>query len=161
MLVGLYVLLSAPFDLLGGLVLPRRYGRPVVAQGFSRIWARGAVGHGFCLLVVALVLLAAGRPVLVVPYAGSFADAGKRVLVAWNASREATRALTESSSSLTTEVRSIWADSGWPSDDCTVSLPKPSEAAVPGIASAAASTVNERIGFARMPALSESSDTAS
>jgi nucleotide-binding universal stress UspA family protein len=42
------------------------------------------------------ILLAAGRPVLVVPYAGSFADAGKRVLVAWNASREATRALTDS-----------------------------------------------------------------
>ena len=41
------------------------------------------------------LLLAAGRPVLVVPYAGSFADAGKRVLVAWNASREATRALTD------------------------------------------------------------------
>jgi nucleotide-binding universal stress UspA family protein len=42
------------------------------------------------------LLLAAGRPVLVVPYAGSFGDAGKRVLVAWNASREATRALTDS-----------------------------------------------------------------
>jgi len=42
------------------------------------------------------LLLAAGRPVLVVPYAGDFADVGKRVLVAWNASREATRALTDS-----------------------------------------------------------------
>jgi nucleotide-binding universal stress UspA family protein len=42
------------------------------------------------------LLLAAGRPVLVVPYAGNFTDAGKRVLVAWNASREATRALTDS-----------------------------------------------------------------
>ena len=41
------------------------------------------------------LLLAAGRPVLVVPYAGNFADAGKRALVAWNASREATRALTD------------------------------------------------------------------
>ena len=41
------------------------------------------------------LLLAAGRPVLAVPYAGSFADVGKRVLVAWNASREATRALTD------------------------------------------------------------------
>jgi nucleotide-binding universal stress UspA family protein len=45
---------------------------------------------------VGRLLLAAGRPVLVVPYAGSFADTGKRVLVAWNASREATRALTDS-----------------------------------------------------------------
>ena len=36
-------------------------GRPVVAEGFSRTWARGAAVHGFCLLVVALVLLGAGR----------------------------------------------------------------------------------------------------
>lgn len=41
------------------------------------------------------VLLAAGRPVLVVPYAGHFADVGARVLVAWNASREAARAVTD------------------------------------------------------------------
>ena len=36
-----------------------------------------------------------GRPVLIVPRAGRFADAGKRVLVCWNASREATRAVTD------------------------------------------------------------------
>jgi nucleotide-binding universal stress UspA family protein len=41
------------------------------------------------------VLLSAGRPVLFVPYAGRFADAGRRVLVAWNASREAARAVTD------------------------------------------------------------------
>jgi nucleotide-binding universal stress UspA family protein len=41
------------------------------------------------------VILAAGRPVLMVPYAGRFPDAGKRVLVAWNASREAARAVTD------------------------------------------------------------------
>lgn len=34
-----------------------------------------------------------GRPVLVVPYAGSFDTIGERVLVAWNGSREATRAV--------------------------------------------------------------------
>ena len=39
--------------------------------------------------------LTAGRPVLVVPYAGSFRRVGTRVLVAWNASREAARALTD------------------------------------------------------------------
>ena len=61
--VGLYVVLSAPFDLLGGLVLPRRYGRRVVAEGFPRNWARGAAVHGFCLLAVALVLLAAAERV--------------------------------------------------------------------------------------------------
>ncbi|MBV8888075.1 MAG: universal stress protein [Alphaproteobacteria bacterium] len=39
------------------------------------------------------VVLACGRPVLVIPYAGPFADLGHRALVAWNGSREATRAL--------------------------------------------------------------------
>ena len=38
------------------------------------------------------VILGAGRPVLVVPYAGRFATIGERVLLAWNATREATRA---------------------------------------------------------------------
>ena len=39
------------------------------------------------------VVLECGRPVLIVPYAGSFAALGQRVLVAWNGSREAARAL--------------------------------------------------------------------
>ncbi len=39
------------------------------------------------------LVLEAGRPVLVVPYAGRFPEVGKRVAVAWNQSREATRAL--------------------------------------------------------------------
>jgi len=42
------------------------------------------------------VVLAAGRPILMVPYAGRFDRIGKRVLVAWNAGREATRAVTDS-----------------------------------------------------------------
>jgi nucleotide-binding universal stress UspA family protein len=41
------------------------------------------------------LVLGAGRPVLFVPYAGRFADVGKRVLIAWNASREAARAVTD------------------------------------------------------------------
>jgi nucleotide-binding universal stress UspA family protein len=41
------------------------------------------------------LVLAAGRPVLVMPYAGTFDAVGKRVLLAWNASREATRATTD------------------------------------------------------------------
>jgi nucleotide-binding universal stress UspA family protein len=41
------------------------------------------------------LLLAAGRPLLLVPYAGDFTEVGKRVLVAWNASREAARAVTD------------------------------------------------------------------
>ena len=39
------------------------------------------------------VALASGRPVLIVPYAGHFATVGRRVLVAWNATREAARAV--------------------------------------------------------------------
>lgn len=41
------------------------------------------------------VVLASGRPALVVPYAGQFDTLTKRVIVAWNGSREATRALTD------------------------------------------------------------------
>ncbi len=39
------------------------------------------------------VILNAGRPVLVVPFIGRFETPGRRVLVAWNAGREAARAL--------------------------------------------------------------------
>jgi nucleotide-binding universal stress UspA family protein len=41
------------------------------------------------------VTLASGRPILVVPYAGKFETAGRCVLVAWNASREAARAIAD------------------------------------------------------------------
>lgn len=41
------------------------------------------------------VVLYSGRPVLIVPYAGKFSDVGKRVLVAWNGSREAARAVND------------------------------------------------------------------
>jgi nucleotide-binding universal stress UspA family protein len=39
------------------------------------------------------VVTAVGRPVLVVPYAGTFAHVGSRVLVAWDGTRAANRAL--------------------------------------------------------------------
>uniref|UniRef100_UPI003F49975F universal stress protein n=1 Tax=Cupriavidus yeoncheonensis TaxID=1462994 RepID=UPI003F49975F len=39
------------------------------------------------------VVLECGRPVLVIPYAGVFPEVGKRILVAWNGSREAARAI--------------------------------------------------------------------
>ena len=39
--------------------------------------------------------LAAGRPVLTVPYAGNHATVGRRILVAWDASREAARAVAD------------------------------------------------------------------
>ncbi|MDO9711424.1 universal stress protein [Paracraurococcus lichenis] len=44
-------------------------------------------------LALEQVLFAAGRPMLVVPHSGEFAEVGRRVLLGWNASREATRAV--------------------------------------------------------------------
>jgi nucleotide-binding universal stress UspA family protein len=40
------------------------------------------------------VVLHASRPVLIVPYVGTFETVGKRVLISWDASKEATRAIT-------------------------------------------------------------------
>ncbi len=39
------------------------------------------------------VLMGSGRPVLMMPHAGRFSSIGERVLIAWNRSREATRAV--------------------------------------------------------------------
>jgi nucleotide-binding universal stress UspA family protein len=47
------------------------------------------------------VTLASGRPILVVPYAGQFETVGRRVLIGWNASREATRAVSDAMPLLT------------------------------------------------------------
>ena len=41
------------------------------------------------------VVLAVGRPILVVPYAGNWGEIGRRVLVGWDSSREATRAIND------------------------------------------------------------------
>jgi nucleotide-binding universal stress UspA family protein len=41
------------------------------------------------------VTLASGRPILVVPYAGHYETVGRRVLIGWNATREATRAVND------------------------------------------------------------------
>jgi nucleotide-binding universal stress UspA family protein len=41
------------------------------------------------------VVVACGRPVLMVPYIGTFIEVGRRVLVAWDGSREAVRALND------------------------------------------------------------------
>ncbi|SAL82947.1 universal stress protein family protein [Caballeronia arvi] len=39
------------------------------------------------------LIMSSGRPVLLIPYAGLFADVGKRPMIAWDGSREASRAL--------------------------------------------------------------------
>ena len=50
-----------------------------------------ATGNDF----VEQVLLSAGRPVIVLPTAGSFRNAGARVLYCWNQSRESARAIAD------------------------------------------------------------------
>lgn len=45
--------------------------------------------------VIEEVMFSAGRPLLMVPYAGTFETIGRNVLVGWNATREATRALND------------------------------------------------------------------
>lgn len=49
------------------------------------------VPHDF----VELLILESGRPVLVVPWIGRYPDVGRRVLVAWDGSREAARAVND------------------------------------------------------------------
>jgi nucleotide-binding universal stress UspA family protein len=39
------------------------------------------------------VVLHSARPVLIVPYVGHFPEVGKRILISWDASKEATRAI--------------------------------------------------------------------
>ena len=51
------------------------------------------------------VVMSVGRPVLFVPYAGQFRSLGSRVLVAWNASREAARAVSDALPFLTRAQR--------------------------------------------------------
>ncbi|MGB7541072.1 MAG: universal stress protein [Burkholderiales bacterium] len=79
---------NAAADALDAVTLHARYadlvviGQPDDASGVDR----GFAGR---------LVLGAGRPILVVPFAGEFRTLGKRVLVAWNAGPEATRAVTD------------------------------------------------------------------
>ncbi len=41
------------------------------------------------------IVIATGRPILVVPYAGTFESVGKRILIGWDGTREANRALND------------------------------------------------------------------
>jgi nucleotide-binding universal stress UspA family protein len=62
----------------------------VVGQG-----SRESVEAGTPLGLPEYLVLVLGLPVLIVPYVGSFASVGERVLVAWKAGRESTRALND------------------------------------------------------------------
>ena len=74
----------------GGLALQARYADLVVVS-------QADPGDASSRLIPRLpeyVMLNSARPVLVVPYAGSFDQVGDNVLVAWDAGIEATRAVT-------------------------------------------------------------------
>ncbi len=57
-----YLVVSLPFDLLGGYVLPHRFGREAPAFGqFFVSWGRGVVVQSAVMLAAALALLLGGR----------------------------------------------------------------------------------------------------
>ena len=83
---------ASTHDALGAALVSARYADIVIAGQHPPVKEDDtAVARDFCEELV----LAAGRPVLFVPYAGHFESVGKRVLVAWNASRESARAVTD------------------------------------------------------------------
>lgn len=62
----------------------------VVGQAGSGRTGRAAVDG-----IAERVILGSGRPVVTIPYAGSFGGMGERIMVAWKAGRESTRALND------------------------------------------------------------------
>jgi nucleotide-binding universal stress UspA family protein len=81
---------ASALDALDAITLHGRYADLIV---LGQPWAKdnAGVGRGFAEQVV----MEAGRPVLMIPYTGKFAVIGKRILIGWDASREATRAVTD------------------------------------------------------------------
>ena len=77
-------------DALAAVQRSARYADLVVA-GQPEPEGSGGVASDFAEEIV----LSAGRPVLFIPYAGHFPEVGRRVLVAWNAGREAARAVSD------------------------------------------------------------------
>jgi nucleotide-binding universal stress UspA family protein len=53
------------------------------------------------------IVMACGRPMLVMPFAGEFRSAGRRVLIAWDGTREASRALHDSLP-LIAQAEAVW-----------------------------------------------------
>jgi nucleotide-binding universal stress UspA family protein len=88
-------------DALGAVRLHARYADLVVV-GQAR--PSGDDGDGLLPGFADELVLTAGRPVLLVPYAGRFPVVGDRILVAWNAGREAARAVTDALPLLTRAV---------------------------------------------------------
>jgi nucleotide-binding universal stress UspA family protein len=74
----------------GGLALQARYSDLVVVSQTDRDEPTASMASD----VPEYVMLNCARPVLVVPYAGRFSNVGKNILIAWDGSMEATRAIT-------------------------------------------------------------------
>ena len=74
-----------------------RYGDPaaiaVEHARYSDLVLLGQAEAGQAGPLVTPVLLGGGRPILVVPAVGNFPTLGERVVIAWNGSQEATRAV--------------------------------------------------------------------
>jgi nucleotide-binding universal stress UspA family protein len=77
-------------DALGAVQLNARYADLVIAGQ-----PEPDGGSGVDATFAEDLVMGAGRPVLFVPYAGRFPEVGRRVLIAWNAGREAARAVTD------------------------------------------------------------------
>lgn len=77
-------------DAVGAVALHARYADLVVIGQKNEEWPSG-VGKEF----EERLMLMAGRPVLVVPYAFERRGLGERIILAWNASREAARAVSD------------------------------------------------------------------
>jgi nucleotide-binding universal stress UspA family protein len=73
-----------------GLALQARYSDLVVVSQTDRDEPTASMASD----LPEYVMLNCARPVLVVPYAGRFSNAGKNILIAWDGSMEATRAIT-------------------------------------------------------------------
>ncbi|WER50371.1 universal stress protein [Cupriavidus sp. WKF15] len=80
---------SAEHDVLSTVLRESREAGLVVAGQYDANGEEGPVAGQ----ILEVLLLESGRPVLVVPCDGGFPATGSRVMVAWNGSREATRAL--------------------------------------------------------------------
>jgi nucleotide-binding universal stress UspA family protein len=79
-------------DLRANVALHARYADLTVLGQANPYDHQDGVDHD---AAVTAALMSSGRPVLVVPFAGVFPTLGERVLVAWNASREAARAVND------------------------------------------------------------------
>ena len=84
----------------------------------------GARGHAMAQGVVEQVVLASARPTLVIPYAGRLDGIGHSVMVAWDDSREAARALSDALPllRLAKQVRVVSWNEGLGDDDRTLRL---------------------------------------